>query len=220
MQPGAASGSQVQQAVARGSDGDDHEGFTNDVPNGRRLRMKIYTRTGDNGSTGLFGGSRVSKDDIRIEGYGTVDELNAAIGVVRASDPPPGVDQQLERIQSELFSIGAELATPDPESRGLRIIGQSHIERLEQWIDLHEEGLPSLTHFILPAGTPSSSQLHLARGICRRAERRVVTLSNLHPGEVSESIVVYLNRLSDLLFVLSRVANYSAGVPEVEWTRP
>ena len=182
--------------------------------------MKIYTRSGDNGSTGLFGGPRVSKDDVRIEAYGTVDELNAVMGVARSCPLPSAVDSQLELIQSELFSIGAELATPDPDQRGMRIISTMHIDRLEQWIDGHEAGLSPLTQFILPAGTEGATQLHLARAICRRAERRVVTLAAGEDSRVSETVIVYLNRLSDLLFVLTRVVNCEAGQREVSWTRP
>ena len=182
--------------------------------------MKIYTRSGDNGSTGLFGGPRVSKDDVRIEAYGTVDELNATIGMARSCPLPSSVDLQLETIQSELFSIGAELATPDPDQRGLRIISGQHIDRLEQWIDGHEAKLSPLTQFILPAGTQGATQLHLARAVCRRAERRVVTLAAGEGSRVSESVIVYLNRLSDLLFVLTRAVNFEAGQPEMQWTRP
>jgi cob(I)alamin adenosyltransferase len=182
--------------------------------------MKIYTRTGDNGSTGLFGGPRVPKDDARIEAYGTVDELNAAIGVSRSCPLPVEVDSQLATIQSELFSIGAELATPDPDARGLRIIGATHVDRLEGWIDGHETGLAPLTQFILPAGVLGATQLHLARAICRRAERRVVTLAGDDESRVSETVIMYLNRLSDLLFVLTRVVNVQGGQLEVQWTRP
>jgi len=182
--------------------------------------MKIYTRTGDMGSTGLFGGPRVSKDDDRIEAYGTVDELNAALGIARSAGIPADIDGQLAKIQSELFSMGAELATPDPDKHAVRLIGEKHIARLEQTIDLHEATLTPLKHFILPAGSPGSTQLHLARGICRRAERRVVTLVRRHEASVSEALMIYLNRLGDLLFVLSRVANARAGVAEVLWVKP
>ncbi len=182
--------------------------------------MKIYTRTGDSGSTGLFGGPRVSKDDCRIEAYGTVDELNASIGVARSAGLDPQVDAQLARIQHELFSLGAELATPDPDDHKMRILSKSHIERLESWIDAHESGLPKLTHFILPAGDHGATLLHTARAVCRRAERRVVTLARLETSKVSDELVVYLNRLSDLLFVLTRVSNLAAGSEEVAWERP
>lgn len=182
--------------------------------------MKIYTRTGDMGSTGLFGGPRVPKDDARIEAYGTVDELNAALGVARSSEVGDPIDSQLSQIQSELFSIGAELATPNPDAHGTRLIGASHVERLEQWIDQHEAELPPLKSFILPAGSGPCTTLHLARAICRRAERRVVTLADNPEVSISEMLVVYLNRLSDLLFVLSRVCNQQAGCEEVPWVRP
>ncbi|TWU00897.1 cob(I)yrinic acid a,c-diamide adenosyltransferase [Stieleria varia] len=182
--------------------------------------MKIYTRTGDAGSTGLFGGPRVSKDDDRIESYGTVDELNATLGAARAAGLSSEIDRQLDQIQHELFSIGAELATPDPDQHGMRLIGPSHIERLEGWIDSHEEALEPLKHFILPGGTAAASMVHLARAICRRAERRVVTLSGHEGAGISETLIVYLNRLSDYLFVLSRVINHESGVAEVQWVRP
>ncbi|TWU42309.1 cob(I)yrinic acid a,c-diamide adenosyltransferase [Novipirellula artificiosorum] len=182
--------------------------------------MKIYTRTGDCGSTGLFGGPRVSKDDDRIEAYGTVDELNACIGTARSTVVSEQVDGQLQQIQNELFSIGAELATPEPDQHEMRIINATHIARLEQWIDEHEATLSPLKNFILPAGTSAATQLHLCRAVCRRAERRVVTLVRRHEVSVTEELIVYLNRLSDLLFVLSRVANRDAQVAEVHWERP
>lgn len=172
------------------------------------------------GSTGLFGGPRVPKDDERIEAYGTVDELNAAIGVARSSGVGEVIDSQLCQIQSELFSIGAELATPNPDSHGTRLIGAPHVERLEKWIDEHESSLAPLKNFILPAGVASSTTLHLARAICRRSERRVVTLAGNPEVSISEMLVVYLNRLSDLLFVLSRVCNHEANCDEVAWVRP
>ena len=182
--------------------------------------MKIYTKTGDAGSTGVFGGPRVAKDDDRIEAYGTVDELNAALGTVRSVSVPSDIDSQLDQIQHELFSIGAELATPNPDEHQLRVISNDHISRLERWIDDHETSLEPLKHFILPTGSPAASQLHLARAICRRAERRVVTLVRHHETNISEELMVYLNRLSDLLFVLSRVANARSGVAEAQWVRP
>ena len=186
--------------------------------------MKIYTRTGDAGSTGLFGGPRVSKDDVRIEAYGTIDELNAALGCVRSVGAAGGVDQaldrQLELIQRELFSIGAELATPDPDEHHLRVIGTHHVARLEDWIDEHESALEPLKQFILPGGTHAASILHLARAICRRAERRVVTLGDQKGVEISDAVIVYLNRLSDYLFVLSREVNSQAQIDDVPWQRP
>jgi len=182
--------------------------------------MKIYTRTGDTGSTGLFGGPRVAKDDDRIEAYGTVDELNAAIGTARSANLGYQVDSQLEIIQNALFSIGAELATPDPDDHNMRSISNAHIGQLEQWIDLHESELSPLKQFILPAGDTGATHLHLARAICRRAERRVVTLVRRHETSVSEELIIYLNRLSDLLFVLTRVVNQTQGVADMPWVRP
>jgi len=186
--------------------------------------MKIYTRTGDAGSTGLFGGPRVAKDDVRIEAYGTVDELNAALGCVRSVGASVGVDAaldaQLEQIQRELFSIGAELATPDPDAHSLRIIQTRHVARLESWIDEHERGLEPLKQFILPGGTHAASILHLARAVCRRAERRVVTLADQEGVQISDAVIIYLNRLSDYLFVLSREVNSQAGIGDVPWQRP
>ncbi|MGB1815323.1 MAG: cob(I)yrinic acid a,c-diamide adenosyltransferase, partial [Rubripirellula sp.] len=182
--------------------------------------MKIYTRTGDTGSTGLFGGPRVAKDDDRIEAYGTVDELNAAIGTARSADLGDVVDSQLEKIQHALFAIGAELATPEPDDHSMRIISSAHISQLEQWIDEHEGGLEPLQQFILPAGDAGATHLHLARAICRRAERRVVTLVRRHETSISEELIIYLNRLSDLLFVLTRSVNQLRGVEDVQWVKP
>ena len=181
--------------------------------------MKIYTRTGDSGSTGLFGGPRVPKDDARIEAYGTVDELNAALGAARAAGSPASIDRQLQQIQHELFALGAELASPDPDAHGLRLIGEPQIGRLEGWIDRHEERLPPLKQFILPAGCPAAALLHLARAVCRRAERRVVTLGRHDGAAVGDSVLIYLNRLSDLLFVMTRVANAEAGIGDVPWEK-
>lgn len=166
----------------------------------------------------------MAKDDVRIEAYGTVDELNAALGCVRSVGAATGVDTvldgQLEEIQRELFSIGAELATPEPDKHELRIIGTKHVARMESWIDEHEKGLEPLKAFILPGGSHSASILHLARSICRRAERRVVTLADQEGVEVSDAVIVYLNRLSDYLFVLSREVNSQLGIPDVPWQRP
>lgn len=180
--------------------------------------MKIYTKTGDAGETGLLGGVRVKKHDLRIEAYGTVDELNAVLGVARASHPTQRVDQILEHVQSELFTVGAELATPSPAGRNAGRINDTHAARLEEMIDLCETELAPLKNFILPGGSASAAQLHLARTVCRRAERRVCELAESNP--VSPQIVIYLNRLSDLLFVLARLANARAGVPDVKWESP
>jgi len=181
--------------------------------------MRIYTKTGDDGTTGLFAGPRVTKDHPRIEAYGAVDELNAVLGVARAQGLPAEIDELLGRIQSELFNVGAELATPKPELLSMPLVGAEHSGRLEQAIDRFEAELAPLTQFILPGGTLAAAQLHVARTVCRRAERNVVTLSR-QPGETVESrLVIYLNRLSDLLFVLSRVVNHRAGVADVPWQK-
>ena len=180
--------------------------------------MKIYTKTGDAGETGLFAGARVRKDDQRIEAYGTVDELNAAIGLARSERLPTEIEQTLERVQSELFSIGAELATPEPGKHGTAIIADSHVGALEKAIDHLEAGLPPLRHFILPAGSRGGALLHLARGICRRAERRVVTLAD--SAAISAQIIAYLNRLGDYLFVAARFANQEAKAIETKWDKP
>lgn len=196
--------------------------------------MKIYTRTGDTGTTGLFGGPRVAKDDVRIEAYGTVDELNAVLGCVRsaiaqtntattsANDLLASLDQKTVQIQHELFSIGAELASPKPDEFNLRVIGESHVERLENWIDESESRLPPLKQFILPGGSAVAGQVHLARAVCRRAERRVVTLSEAVGSDaaISESVIIYLNRLSDWLFVVSRDVNQGLGYPDQPWEKP
>jgi cob(I)alamin adenosyltransferase len=182
--------------------------------------MKIYTKTGDRGETGLFGGPRVRKDHPRIEAYGTVDELNSILGLARAQGVGEEIDRLLARIQHELFSVGAELASPKPDANRMRVIAHPHIEYLEHAIDRFEAELPPLKQFILPAGTPSAAALHLARTVCRRAERGVVTLDHL-PGEtVSPELIVYLNRVSDLLFVLARTVNRQSGTDDVPWEKP
>jgi cob(I)alamin adenosyltransferase len=182
--------------------------------------VKIYTKTGDLGETGLFAGPRVSKDDVRIEAYGAVDELNAWIGLARAEGPTSHIDSILARIQHELFSVGAELCTPDPDKQELRLIGDRHIELLEANIDQSETMLPPLKQFVLPGGTKVASQLHVARCVCRRAERRLITLAARQPESSFATLIRYLNRLSDLLFVLARVANAVAGWPDVPWQKP
>jgi cob(I)alamin adenosyltransferase len=180
--------------------------------------MKIYTKTGDEGETSLFGGMRVPKDDLRVRAYGEVDELNAALGLAMAFEPS---DSALASIQTDLFTIGAELATPDPAklakalNRSGAAIGGSGVAALENMIDHHEAKLKPLKNFILPGGTPKAAALHLARTICRRAERTVVALS--HVEKINPAIVHYLNRLSDLLFVLARATNAQAGKPDVPW---
>jgi cob(I)alamin adenosyltransferase len=181
--------------------------------------VKIYTRTGDAGETALFGGGRVSKDHPRVAAYGDVDELNSAIGVVRAAEPRPFHDALLESIQRDLFSIGGHLATPDPEkvAKALEKASLSHerVEVFERAIDAADAVLPPLRAFVLPAGTPRAAALHMARTVCRRAERHVVHLAVKE--EVPELFIVYLNRLSDLLFALARLANHEAGQADVTW---
>lgn len=179
--------------------------------------MKIYTKTGDDGHTGLFGGERVLKDDQRVEAYGSVDETNASLGVARAAGLSPDVDATLERIQAQLFVLGAELATPADHRSRLRLplLDGADVTALEHDIDRLEAGLPPLTSFVLPAGTAAASALHHARTVCRRAERRVVAIQG--PAGLRSEIVIYLNRLSDLLFVMARHENHAAGVADVAW---
>jgi cob(I)alamin adenosyltransferase len=194
--------------------------------------MKIYTKTGDRGETGVFGGPRLAKDDPRIEAYGTVDELNAVLGLVRCEKLPPDVDDLLARIQNELFDVGAELATPRPDAKGIPRTTEEHVAALEQAIDHYEAGLAPLKSFILPGGAKPAAWLHLARTVCRRAERGLVTLvretalaaadgspeaSVAEP--ISPTLIVYLNRLSDLFFVLARSVNAEAKVGDVVWRK-
>lgn len=179
--------------------------------------MKIYTKTGDTGETGLFAAGRVRKDDPRIEAYGSVDELNSFLGLARAEALPAEVDALVARIQNQLFELGAELATPDPAKRGADAISGDEVAGLEAAIDAHEERLEPLKTFILPGGTPGAAALHVARSVCRRAERRTIALLNTPGEDVSPLAVVYLNRLSDLLFVLARYVNHQAGRGDVPW---
>jgi len=178
--------------------------------------VKIYTRTGDAGETSLFDGTRARKDDARVDAYGEVDELNAWIGFVRASSIDPTLDEELLALQRDLFALGAQLA--DPSDRlaprvTKAVIDDAHIVRLEELIDRLEEELPPLRRFILAGGTSAGAALHVARTVCRRAERRIVAL---HPP-IDPVLLRYVNRLSDLLFVLARVINHRAGVTETEW---
>jgi len=180
---------------------------------GNRL-SKIYTRTGDDGTTGLGDGSRTGKDSMRVEAYGTVDELNSVIGVVIAeldrAESLPELAGLLYDVQHHLFALGGELCIPESE-----MIGEAHIERLEQELDRLNEALPTLKEFILPGGSPAAAQAHLARTVCRRAERRLIALARHEP--VNEPAIRYLNRLSDLLFVAARTAARASGAGEVLW---
>ena len=176
---------------------------------GNRL-SKIYTRTGDDGTTGLGDGSRVAKDDARVEAYGTVDEANSALGIVLACDIPDAVRDVLVAVQHQLFDLGGELCIP-----GHAAVHAADIDRLEQLLDRFNEDLPPLKDFILPGGGMAAAQCHLARTITRRAEREVVTLS--HHDAVRPEAIRYLNRLSDLLFVLCRVLARASGHGEVLW---
>lgn len=178
--------------------------------------MKIYTKTGDKGETSLFGGGRVSKVSPRLKSYGTVDELNSSIGVARSCKLSAKGDEICEQIQNELFILGADLATP-PDTRVKRVkrISEDHITGLENHIDSLQEALPPLKFFILPGGSPGGAALHLARTICRRAERE--TVACLSEDDISMTTVKYLNRLSDLLFVLARYENKMANVSETAW---
>jgi cob(I)alamin adenosyltransferase len=182
--------------------------------------MKIYTRTGDLGETSLLGGPRVGKDMVRIEACGAIDELNSALGLVRAEPVSEEIDGILCRVQNELFELGAELASPDPVKQGTRTIGSPHIQRLETEIDTFLQSLPELKQFILPGGTRAAAGLHLARSICRRAERRLVAVIRHSQEEISLVLMAYLNRLGDLLFVLARLANAQANRPDILWQRP
>ncbi len=186
------------------------------------MSTRIYTRVGDSGDTGLFGGERVRKDALRVEAYGTVDELNALLGTAVCRAQEGELRDQLLAIQSELFTLGADLATPDlePTQRGrvtIERIGPERVRRLEAAIDRAQAELPALTRFILQGGTELSAALHVARAVCRRAERRCVTLADSEEGAINPEVIRYLNRLSDLLFVLARLANHRAGVPDVPW---
>jgi cob(I)alamin adenosyltransferase len=185
--------------------------------------MKIYTRTGDDGTTGLIGGGRVHKCDPRIDCYGTVDELNAAIGLgvvsAEAAGAPADLPGKLREAQADLFVIGSHLATPDesPHKASLPALDEAMVTRLEMQIDAAESGLAPLRNFILPGGTETAARLHLARTVCRRAERLLVDFSRDRP--VPQVVLTYLNRLSDWLFVHARQANRAAGVSDVPWNK-
>lgn len=181
--------------------------------------MKIYTRTGDQGETALFGGGRVPKAHPRVAAYGDVDELNSALGVARATAPAPLFDDLLQSIQRDLFSLGGHLATPHPEKVRKALaraeLSADRVALFERTIDEADAELAPLRKFILPAGTPKAAALHLARTICRRAERSVVALAAT--DEIPDLFLTYLNRLSDLLFTLARLANHRAGTGDVTW---
>ena len=178
--------------------------------------MKIYTKTGDKGDTSLFGGQRVPKDALRIEAYGTVDELNSVLGIVRADNKDGEIDEILDRIQNELFDLGADLATPrSATSKQIKRIEARDSLYLEKKIDQLESHLKPLKSFILPGGSAVAARLHFARTVCRRAERTVVRLSRNE--DIGDGIIVFLNRLSDLLFVLARYANHIGGIGETKW---
>ena len=178
--------------------------------------MKIYTKTGDNGNTSLFGGERVHKNNLRISAYGTIDELNAIIGVAISNEINNEIKIELEKIQNMLFVIGSELATPENiKSDLIKKITESDSEILEKLIDKFDEKLPLLKSFILPGGSKGSANLHYARTICRRAERILVELDLKE--NVNHNLLVYLNRLSDLLFIFARYENFITSTPEIEW---
>jgi len=179
--------------------------------------VKIYTRTGDDGDTGLFDGTRVSKSDPRVAAYGDVDELNAWLGFARASMDDQDLAAMLDRIQRDLFALGARLADPAhriAERVTKAAVSDEDVSRLEEWIDRLESELPQLRRFILPGGCPSGAALHVARTICRRAELSIVSLG---PDAIEAGVLIYINRLSDLLFVMGRAANRLSGAPEAEW---
>jgi cob(I)alamin adenosyltransferase len=179
--------------------------------------LKIYTKTGDDGTTGLFGGSRVKKNDIRLEGYGTLDELNAYLGLIRSFDLEKQVIESLIFIQEKLFIIGAKLASDEKGKQITNNIGCSEkdIQKLEEAIDLYEQNLPELKNFVLPGGDQVASYCHIARTVCRRAERRLIQLSE--KNELPQKSIEFINRLSDFLFVLSRKVTYDKHLKETFW---
>ncbi len=179
--------------------------------------MKLYTRNGDDGETGLFGGTRVSKDAVRVEAYGTIDELNSALGLAGSACEFDELSNIITTIQPRLFDLGADLCTPctSPAAANIGRIGEKHHQELERLIDSVCEPLEPMKHFILPGGCELAARLHLARTICRRAERSIVTLAKYEP--IGEAVIPYVNRLSDLLFAMTRRANQLAGVADVPW---
>ncbi|MFO8172816.1 MAG: cob(I)yrinic acid a,c-diamide adenosyltransferase [Longimicrobiales bacterium] len=183
--------------------------------------MKIYTRSGDKGETGLFGGGRVPKSHVRVDAYGVVDELNATLGVAAATVADGEIGVRLQRVQQDLFNLGASLATPGAEDASAKPatppLPVKRIQEMEAWIDAATEETPPLRAFILPGGSRGSAALHLSRTVCRRAERAVVRLSSEEP--LDPDVIRYLNRLSDLLFSLARLENHRAGVSDVLWRK-
>jgi cob(I)alamin adenosyltransferase len=184
------------------------------------MSTKIYTKTGDDGTTALFGGTRVSKDHLRIDAYGTVDELNAVLGMTLSHTPPLPLDEDLYNLSTMLFTVGADLATPliPPPTYAIPRVEVQHIQWLEDRIDKYEQELEPLKNFILPSGTRVASLLHFARTVCRRAERCAVTLA--HNEDIGEHVTKFLNRCSDYLFVAARLANARAGVQDIVWRNP
>ncbi len=187
------------------------------APKPRASPMKIYTRSGDQGSTSLLGGARVAKCDLRIGATGTLDELNAMLGFVRSAGLSSDFDKILGLLQNRMFDLGAELANPRAGEQGTSLLWEKNVAELESLIDSQEEALPELKSFILPGGSQAGSVLHLARCICRRAEREIVALSQ--ESAVDGAILKYVNRASDLLFVLARAVNASEGADEVLWEK-
>jgi len=191
--------------------------------------MKIYTKTGDLGTTGLFAGPRVSKDDPRIMAYGSVDELNSWLGIAISAMPAPlassrlagdSIGSLLQAIQSDLFAVGAELATPDPDAHHMRMLDDQRTLTLEKLMDAAEAELPALTSFILPGGTSTAAAFHYGRTVCRRAERHLVSLMKQPDVADYSRLLIYLNRLSDCLFVFARLANHREGCPDIPWVAP
>lgn len=186
--------------------------------------MKIYTRTGDAGDTGLFGGDRVPKDHARVEAYGTVDELNACVGWAVTVVSDAATRERLGSVQHDLFALGALLATAPPAPgrptpKGLPALPSHRVGEMEAWMDEADSRLPELKAFVLPGGAPGAAALHLARTVCRRAERAVVHLASLASEPVDEGILIYLNRLSDTLFTFARLENAVTGAGDVEWRK-
>lgn len=188
------------------------------VVKGTNLAMKLYTRKGDSGQTSIWGGRRLSKDDTRMEAIGAVDECNAAIGLALATGLPGDLNSLLRAVQARLFVVGSELMAPDRTGSGRNLprLNETDVVSLEAAIDSLESRLPELRNFILPAGNSAAAALHVARAVCRRAERRVATLSRVEG--IVPVVPAYLNRLADLLFVAGRYANYAAGIPDAVWS--